>query len=106
MIVGLYTDPPTDAVEVCTDEPGPILPRSFAPGPTWSPDGRRIKAPLYYARGPDKAWVYGALRIADGTALMMAARPATAPWRWYWKTSGRSLLDMSRRWSGYGSEPT
>ncbi|MET9251091.1 IS630 family transposase [Nonomuraea sp. NPDC003709] len=73
MIVGLYTDPPADAVVVCADELGPIVPRSFAPGPAWSPDGHRIKAPLDYARGPDKTWVYGALRIADGTALTMTA---------------------------------
>jgi transposase len=73
MIVGLYTDPPADAVVVCADELGPIVPRSFPPGPAWSADGHRIKAPLDYARAPDKTWVYGALRVADGTQTTMTA---------------------------------
>lgn len=73
MIVGLYTDPPADAVVVCADELGPIVPRTFPPGPAWSADGQRIKAPLDYARSPDKTWVYGALRVADGSAPTMTA---------------------------------
>ncbi len=32
------------------------------------PHGHRIKAPLEYSRGPEKTWVYGGLRVADGQA--------------------------------------
>jgi transposase len=58
---------------VCADELGPVVPRSFPPAPGWSPDGHRIKAPLDYSRGPDKTWVYGSLRVGDGTAVTMTA---------------------------------
>jgi hypothetical protein len=68
-IVELYTQPPPDATVICTDELGPVSPRTFPPPPGWSPDGHRIKAPLAYSRGPDKTWVYGALRVRDGCAL-------------------------------------
>jgi hypothetical protein len=51
---------------------GPVSPRTFPPPPGWSPDGHRIKAPLEYSRGPDKVWVYGALRVRDGHALTRA----------------------------------
>jgi hypothetical protein len=54
---------------ICADELGPVTPRTFPPQPGWSPDGHRIKAPLEYSRGPDKTWVYGALRVRDGYAL-------------------------------------
>jgi hypothetical protein len=59
---------------VCTDELGPVIPRTFPPAPGWSPDGHRIKAPLEYRRGPEKVWVYGALRVRDGQAITMPAR--------------------------------
>jgi hypothetical protein len=58
---------------VCTDELGPVVPRSFAPAPAWSPTGHRIKAPLDYERGPEKTWVYGALRLKDGKELTRCA---------------------------------
>jgi DDE superfamily endonuclease len=58
------------------DELGPVIPRSFPPAPGWSPDGHRIKAPLEYSRGPEKTWIYGALRVRDGQALTF-----TAPFR-------------------------
>jgi hypothetical protein len=32
-----------------------------------------MKAPLEYSRGPDKVWVYGALRVRDGQALTFTA---------------------------------
>ena len=51
-----------------------MSPRAFPPAPGWSPDGRRIKAPLDYGRGPDKTWVYGALSPRDGRALTLPAR--------------------------------
>ncbi len=71
---------------ICVDELGPVIPRTFPPAPGWSADGRRIKAPLTYSRGTEKTWVYGALRVQDGTALTM-----TAPSR---NTAGyRCLLD-------------
>jgi transposase len=54
---------------ICADELGPVIPRTFAPGPGWSTDGHRIKAPLEYSRGTDKLWVYGGLRICDGTEV-------------------------------------
>lgn len=63
-----------------------MSPRTFPPAPGWSPDGHRIKALLDYGRGPDKVWVYGALRPCDGQALTF-----TAPSR---NTAGfRTLLD-------------
>ena len=65
-IVTLYTDPPEGATILCVDELGPVTPRTFPPAPGWSGDGHRIKAPLIYRRGYDKAWVYGALRVRDG----------------------------------------
>src|SRR5262249_50191610 len=40
-----------------------------------SPAGHRIKAPLEYARGPDKTWVYGGLRVAGGQAGPRGAPP-------------------------------
>ena len=73
-IVGLYTDPPPDSTVVCVDELGPVSPRFFPPAPGWSPDGHRIKAPLEYSRGPDKAWVFGALRVEDGKSLTFISR--------------------------------
>jgi transposase len=51
-----------------------VSPRTFPPAPGWSPDGHRLKAPLDYGRGPDKIWVYGALRPRDGQALTLTAR--------------------------------
>jgi len=49
------------------------VPRTFDPAPGWSPDGHRIKAPLEYERGPEKTWVYGALRVRDGKELTRCA---------------------------------
>jgi transposase len=59
---------------VCVDKLGPITPQFFPPAPGWSPDGHRIKAPLEYGRGPDKTWVFGALRVDDGKALTFTSR--------------------------------
>ena len=50
-----------------------MIPRTFPPAPGWSPGGHRIKAPLEYSRGPEKTWVYGGLRVADGHAVTMCA---------------------------------
>ncbi|MGW6218222.1 transposase [Streptomyces sp. NPDC055109] len=72
-IIGLYTQPPDGATVICADELGPAVPRTFPPAPAWSPDGHRIKAELDYSRGPEKTWVYGGLRPADGQALTMTA---------------------------------
>jgi hypothetical protein len=58
---------------ICADELGPVIPRTFPPAPGWSPDGHRIKAPLEYSRGGDKTWVYGALRVRDGTEVTCCA---------------------------------
>ncbi|MBA3703021.1 MAG: IS630 family transposase [Rubrobacteraceae bacterium] len=59
---------------VCVDELGPVTPRAFPPAPGWSRDGHRIKAPLEYSRGPDKVWVFGALRVEDGTSITFTSR--------------------------------
>ena len=72
-VVALYTCPPAGATIVCVDELGPVIPRTFPPAPGWSPDGHRIKAPLEYGRGPEKVWVYGALRERDGQAVTFTA---------------------------------
>jgi transposase len=58
---------------ICADELGPVSARTFAPAAGWSADGHRIKAPLEYSRGPDKTWVYGGLRIRDGTEVTCCA---------------------------------
>lgn len=50
-----------------------MTPRAFPPPPSWSPDGHRLKAPLEYGRGPDKTWIFGALRVRDGQALTRTA---------------------------------
>jgi transposase len=72
-VVSHYTDPPEGSTTVCTDELGPLIPRSFAPAPGWSADGHRIKAPLDYSRGEEKVWVYGALRVRDGKVITRCA---------------------------------
>ncbi|HEY4724383.1 MAG TPA: transposase [Actinomycetes bacterium] len=58
---------------VCADELGPVIPRSFPPAPGWTLDGHRVKAPLDYGRGPEKTWVYGALRVRDGQTVTLTA---------------------------------
>ena len=58
---------------ICADELGPVIPRSFPPAPGWTLDGHRVKAPLEYSRGPEKTWVYGALRVGDGHEVTMTA---------------------------------
>jgi DDE superfamily endonuclease len=58
---------------VCADELGPVLPRSFPPGPGWSADGHRVKAPLDDGRGPEKTWGSGALGVGDGQEVTMTA---------------------------------
>jgi len=72
--VTLYTSPPEGATTVGADERGPVTPRPFPPAPGWSPAGHRIKAPLEYRRGPEKVWVYGALRVRDGRAVTLTTR--------------------------------
>lgn len=42
-IVNLYTDPPENATVVGTDEPGPVVPRTFPPAPGWSGDGHGFR---------------------------------------------------------------
>jgi hypothetical protein len=49
------------------------VPRTFPPAAGWSANGHRIKAPLDYERGPEKTWVYGALRVCDGKELTRCA---------------------------------
>jgi hypothetical protein len=68
-----YTEPPEGSTTICTDELGPVVPRAFDPAPGWSTDGHRIKAPLDYGRGPEKTWVYGALRVRDGKEITRCA---------------------------------
>jgi hypothetical protein len=72
-VVALYTAPPDGATTLCVDELGPLIPRTYPPAAGWSPDGHRIKAPLDYGRGPEKVWVYGALRVRDGRAVTLTA---------------------------------
>ncbi|MFF2852133.1 helix-turn-helix domain-containing protein [Streptomyces sp. NPDC058001] len=71
-IIGLYTQPPDGATVICADELGPVIPRTFAPAPGWSPDGHRIKSEIDYSRGPEKTRVYGALRVRDCRQITMA----------------------------------
>jgi transposase len=58
---------------ICADELGPVIPRTFAPAPGWTADGHRVKAVLDYGRGPEKSWVYGALRPRDGQTVTLTA---------------------------------
>ncbi|MEX5638091.1 IS630 family transposase, partial [Parafrankia sp. FMc2] len=73
MVVELYTHPPAGTTVICADELGPVIPRTFPPAPGWSPDGHRLKAPLEYSRGSEKTWVFGGLRIRDGTEVTCCA---------------------------------
>jgi hypothetical protein len=41
--------------------------------PGWTADGHRVKALLDYGRGPEKTWVYGALRVRDGQTVTLTA---------------------------------
>ncbi len=50
-----------------------MIPRTFPPAPGWSPSGHRIKSELDYSRGPEKTWVYGALRPAGGQEVTLTA---------------------------------
>ncbi|MBF6047976.1 IS630 family transposase [Streptomyces sp. NRRL B-1677] len=50
-----------------------MIPRTFPSSPGWSPDGHRIKSEVDYSRGPEKTWVYGALRVRDGQEITMTA---------------------------------
>jgi hypothetical protein len=72
-IIALYTTLPEATIVICADELGPVIPRTFPPPPGWSTDGHRIEAPLDYARGPERTWVYGALRVRDGKAVTLTA---------------------------------
>ena len=72
-VVSHYTEPPQGSTTICTDELGPVVTRTFPPAPGWSANGHRIKALLDYSRGPEKTWVYGALRVRDGKELTQCA---------------------------------
>ncbi|MFE6334322.1 hypothetical protein ACFVOK_14040 [Streptomyces sp. NPDC057798] len=50
-----------------------MIPRTFPPAPGWSPDGHRITSEVDYGRGPERTWVYGALRVRDGHVVTMTA---------------------------------
>jgi hypothetical protein len=41
--------------------------------------GHRIKASLDYRRGPEKTWVYGALRVRDGKELSTSKHNGNVP---------------------------
>ena len=69
----LYTAPPPGSTVICADELGQGDPAHIPHAPGRSPGGHRIKAPLEYSRGPEKTWVYGGLRVADGHAVTMCA---------------------------------
>jgi transposase len=71
--VEYYTHSPADTTVIAADELGPVMPRTFDPPPSWSPDGHRVKAPLTYSRGPGKTWIYGGVRIGDGQAVTLCA---------------------------------
>jgi hypothetical protein len=72
-VVTHYTQPPEGSMTICTDELGPVIPRTFPPASGWSADGHRIKAPLDYSIGEEKVWVYGALRVRDGQEIARCA---------------------------------
>jgi transposase len=72
-VVCHYTQPPKGSTTICTDELGPVVPRTFPPAPGWSANGHRIKALMDDSRGPEKTWVYGALRVRDGKELTRCA---------------------------------
>lgn len=72
-IVDLYTHPSEGATVFCVNELGPVIPRTLPPALGWSADGHRIKHEVDYGRGPEKFWVYDALRPADSQELTMPA---------------------------------
>ncbi len=69
-----YTSPPAGVTTICVDELGPVIPRTFPPAPGGSPPGHRLHAPVEYSRGPEKVWIYGALRVRDGQARTLTTR--------------------------------
>ena len=52
-----------------------MSPRTYPPAPGWSSDDHRIKAPLQYGRGPEKVWVYGALRVRETVGPLRSLPP-------------------------------
>ncbi|MFD5430203.1 transposase [Streptomyces sp. NPDC127084] len=48
-------------------------PTHLPAAPGWPPDGHRIKSEIDHGRGPEKTWVYGGLRVADGQEITMTA---------------------------------
>src|SRR3954453_15960180 len=72
-VIEYYTHPPAHTTVIAADELGPVMPRTFDPPASWSAAGPRIKAPLTYARGPEKTWIYGGVRIGDGQAVTCCA---------------------------------
>ena len=46
VVVTHSIQPPEGSTTICTDELGPVIPRTFAPAPSWSSNGHRMKAPL------------------------------------------------------------
>src|SRR5215471_17678701 len=45
-VVSHYVSPPAGSTTSCTDELGPVVPRTFLPAQGWSPDGHRENRPL------------------------------------------------------------
>jgi hypothetical protein len=88
-IIALYSAPragrrPSESTRLPAD------PRSHPPAPGWSRDGHHIGAHLDYGCGPEKVWIYGALRVREGWAATLTAasrktadylRPLEAPAR-------------------------
>lgn len=58
---------------ICADELA-ASPRTFRRRRAGRATATGFQAPLEYSRGPDKAWVYGALRVRDGQAVAFTAR--------------------------------
>jgi hypothetical protein len=96
-VVTLYTDPPPNSTTICLDELGPVSPRTYPPAPGWSPDGHRIKAPLEYGRGPEKVWVYGALRGYATARRSRSPRPLAQHQRLPAATRSRRADESERR---------
>jgi hypothetical protein len=96
-VIACSTTPPEATTVICADELGPVIPRSFPPAPGWTPDGHRVKALLDYGRGPEKTWVYGALRVADGRAVTMTA-PSPG-------SRGGPRGRANARWAVHGAGP-
>jgi hypothetical protein len=86
-VVSHDTDPPTGSTTICTDELGPVLPRSFPPAPGWSPNGHRYQRLWNTAedwRKPGSLGRYACMmgKNSPGFCCLTQLNARARPWVW------------------------